>query len=80
MLCCVAPCCTRCCNTHGIGCGGRFALCGERLGLQPPKPIDYNVPLTVRQAQEVVANSKRLMAQAVSWVGRNTPGTMQLGR
>jgi hypothetical protein len=32
------------------------------------------VPLTVRQAQEVLANSKRLMAQAVSWVGRNTPG------
>ena len=42
--------------------------------MQPAKAIDYNVPLTVRQAQEVLANSKRLMAQAVSWVGRNAPG------
>ena len=46
----------------------------HRSALQPAKAIDYNVPLTVRQAQEVLANSKRLMAQAVSWVGRNAPG------
>ena len=45
--------------------------------MQPVKAIDYHVPLTVRQAQEALAHSKRLMAQAVSWVGRNTPGAAE---